>query len=422
MGLTEELKKRLVNSIDLSRNISDEELNDIISKLVFEEYREKHLSLKEKEKVCRELFHSIRGLDILEEALAEDEITEIMVNGPNHIFIEKQGILQKYEGTFSSEEKLMDIIQQIVAGANKRVNEASPIVDTRLKDGSRVNIVLSPIAINGPVMTIRKFPKEAITMEKLIAMKSITSQAADFLERRVKGGSNIFISGGTGSGKTTFLNILAGFIPKEERVVTIEDSAELQIKGIENLVSLECRPANTEGENEITVRDLIKASLRMRPNRIVVGEVRGAEALDMLQAMNTGHDGSLSTGHGNSPTDMLTRLETMVMMGADIPLEAIRNQIASAIDLMVHLARMKDGSRKVVEITEVAGYENGAYVMNPLFVYGKREITDGKEHPGILNGQGKKYSARLYPTGRKMTRKKGAELWTSLQKSKTEIK
>ncbi|MCQ2512440.1 MAG: CpaF family protein [Lachnospiraceae bacterium] len=421
MGLTEELKNRLVNSIDLSRNISDEELNDIISKLVFEEYREKHLSLKEKEKICRELFHSIRGLDILEEVLAEDEITEIMVNGPNHIFIEKQGKIQKYEGTFSSEEKLMDIIQQIVAGANKRVNEASPIVDTRLKDGSRVNIVLNPIAINGPVMTIRKFPKEAITMERLIAMKSITPQAADFLERRVKGGSNIFISGGTGSGKTTFLNILAGFIPKEERVVTIEDSAELQIKGIENLVSLECRPANTEGENEITVRDLIKTSLRMRPNRIVVGEVRGAEALDMLQAMNTGHDGSLSTGHGNSPLDMLTRLETMVMMGADIPLEAIRSQIASAIDLMVHLARMKDGSRKVVEISEVAGYEKGAYMMNTLFVYGKREIIETAEKSGMRKDNGKKYSARLYPTGRKMIRKKGAELWSSLQKSKMEI-
>ncbi len=413
MVLTEELKKRLVDRIDLSKNISDEELNEIISRLVFEEYREKHLSLKEKEKICRELFHSIRGLDILEEMLAEDEITEIMVNGPDRIFVEKHGILQRYEGAFSSGEKLMDIIQQIVAGANKRVNEASPIVDTRLNDGSRVNIVLSPVAIGGPVLTIRKFSKDALTMEKLIAMKSIPPQAAEFLKRRVRNGSNIFISGGTGSGKTTFLNILAGFIPEGERVVTIEDSAELQIKGIENLVSLECRPANTEGDNEITIRDLIKTSLRMRPNRIVVGEVRGAEALDMLQAMNTGHDGSLSTGHGNSPADMLTRLETMVMMGADIPLEAIRSQIASAIDLMVHLARMKDGSRKVVEITEISGYENGAYVMNPLFVYSKKEITDA-------NGQKKNYPARLHPTGRKMTKKKGAELWTSLQKSDPE--
>ncbi len=419
MTLTEELKERLVNSIDLSRNISDEDLNEIISKMVFEEYREKHLSLKEKEKICRELFHSIRGLDILEEMLADDDVTEIMINGPENIFIEKQGILKKYEGSFSSEEKLMDIIQQIVAGANKRVNEASPIADTRLKDGSRVNIVLSPIAINGPVMTVRKFPKEAITMEKLIAMKSITPQAAEFLKRRVKGGSNIFISGGTGSGKTTFLNILAGYIPEDERVVTIEDSAELQIKGIENLVSLECRPANTEGDNEITVRDLIKTSLRMRPNRIVVGEVRGAEALDMLQAMNTGHDGSLSTGHGNSPADMLTRLETMVMMGADIPLEAVRNQIASAIDLLVHLARMKDGSRKVVEITEIGGYENGKYVMNPLFLYGRRE-KELAEDVGRKKETGteerKKYSLRLYPTGRKMMKKKGADLWTSSQK------
>lgn len=405
MYLTDELKKRLINSIDLSRDISDEDLNEIISRMVFEEHREKHLSLKEKEKICRELFNSVRGLDILEEILMDEDITEIMINGPENIFIEKNGVLERYNEKFSSEEKLMDIIQQIVAGTNKRVNEATPIVDTRLKDGSRVNIVLKPVAIDGPIMTIRKFPKEVMTMDKLISMKSITPQASEFLKRRVKNGNNIFISGGTGSGKTTFLNVLAGYIPENERVVTIEDSAELQIKGIENLVSLECRSANTEGENEITVRDLIKTSLRMRPNRIVVGEVRGAEALDMLQAMNTGHDGSLSTGHGNSPVDMLTRLETMVMMGADIPLDAIRSQIASAIDLLIHLARMKDGSRRVVEITEIAGYENGSYIMNPIFVYGRPKAKgeeEEKEH---------KESSRLLFTGKKMMKKKGADLW-----------
>lgn len=291
MALIDELKSRLINSIDLTRNLSDQDVYEIITKMVIDEYQDKRLSLKEKMRISRELYNSIRGLDILQDILEDDEITEIMINGYDNIFIEKQGKLFRYDGAFSSRERLQDIIQQIVAKANKRVNEVSPIVDTRLSDGSRVNVVLSPIALNGPVVTIRKFPKNPMTMEELIDLKTITEEAAEFLRKLVVAGYNIFISGGTGSGKTTFLNVLSNYIPKHERIITIEDSAELKITGIENLVSLECRQANVEGENEVTIRDLIRTSLRMRPTRIVVGEVRGAETLDMLQAMNTGHLG-----------------------------------------------------------------------------------------------------------------------------------
>ena len=386
MTLIDELKSRLINSIDLTRNLSDQDVYEIITKMVIDEYQDKRLSLKEKMRISRELYNSIRGLDILQDILEDDDITEIMINGYDNIFIEKQGRLSRYDGAFSSRERLQDIIQQIVAKANKRVNEVSPIVDTRLSDGSRVNVVLSPIALNGPVVTIRKFPKNPMTMEELIDLKTITKEAAEYLKKLVIAGYNIFISGGTGSGKTTFLNVLSNYIPKQERIITIEDSAELKITGIENLVSLECRQANVEGENEVTIRDLIRTSLRMRPTRIVVGEVRGPETLDMLQAMNTGHDGSLSTGHGNSPADMLTRLETMVLMGTEMPLSAIRSQIASALDVMVHLGRMKDGSRKVLEITEVLGYEDGSIHLSPLFKY--------QEHGRLLEWTGNRLKNR----------------------------
>lgn len=368
MDIKEKLKRRLYSSIDITRDLSDEDLNEIIVDMVIEEYEGEKLSLKEKLKISKELFNSIRGLDILEDMLDNDEITEIMINDHRTIFIEKNGKLFRHKGEFSGPEKLLDVVQTVVGRANKRVNEADPIVDTRLPDGSRVNVVLNPISISGPAVTIRKFPKKNMTIDDLISLGSITKEAADFLEELVVRGFNIFISGGTGSGKTTFLNALSDFIPKGERIVTIEDSAELKIKGVENLVRLECRQANVEGENEITIRDLIRASLRMRPDRIIVGEVRGPEALDMLQAMNTGHDGSLSTGHANSAADMLTRLETMVLMACEIPLSAIRAQIASAIDIMIHLERFRDGTRRVVEISEVAGMSDGNIRLSPLFI------------------------------------------------------
>ncbi|MBQ9815039.1 MAG: CpaF family protein [Lachnospiraceae bacterium] len=373
MLLIDELKNRLINNIDLSKDTSDEELNDIISELVMEEFRSKNVSLKYKMNVCRELFNAIRGLDILQEILEDNEVTEIMVNGRDNVFLEKGGRVFRYGGAFASNDKLKDVIQIIAARSNKRVNEASPILDTRLEDGSRVNIVLPPVSVTGPLITIRKFPSAALTMEKLIKNGTITEEAAAFLRGKVVDRKNIFISGGTGSGKTTFLNVLSNYIPKDERIITIEDSAELQIKEIENLVSLECRQANVEGENGITIRDLIRTSLRMRPDRIIVGEVRGEEALDMLQAMNTGHEGSLSTGHANSPEDMISRLETMVLMGTEMPLSAIRGQIASALDYMVHLERMRDGSRKVVEISEVINLSEGRMNIKPIFTFDREK-------------------------------------------------
>lgn len=387
MELLNELKARLVDNIDLSRDVSDDELMEIISDLVMSEAKD--LTLKRKLSLTNSLYNSVRGLDVLEDILKDDEITEIMINGAEDIFIEKHGKIHRYAGAFSSEERLKDIIQTIVAGANKRVNEASPIVDTRLKDGSRVNIVLKPVAINGPVVTVRKFPKEALSINDLIRMGSVTKQAADFLKELVEYGYNIFISGGTGSGKTTFLNVLSNYIPKDERVITIEDSAELQLKGVENLIRMECRQANVEGENEVTIRDLIKTSLRMRPDRIVVGEVRGPEALDMLQAMNTGHDGSLSTGHANSPKDMFSRLETMVLTGCEMPLTAIKLQIASAIDIMVHLGRLRDGSRKVLEISEVLDLNGETIELNPLFVYEGTLVRTGSSLVNTRKSGGK---------------------------------
>lgn len=355
--------------LDLTHDLSDDEIRDVISEIIAEKSQEKYLSLAEKKAVMDGVYNSMRGLDVLQPLVDDPSVTEIMINGPDDVFIEQNGKLFKKNVSFGSNEKLENVIQNIVAKVNRTVNESTPIVDARLKDGSRVNVVLPPIALNGPTVTIRKFPEDPMTMDKLIEYKSITPEVAEFLKRLVKAKYNIFISGGTGSGKTTFLNAMSNFIPHDERVITIEDSAELQIRGVDNLVRMETRNANMEGKGEITIRDLIKSSLRMRPERIVVGEVRGAEALDMLQAMNTGHDGSLSTGHSNSTKDMLSRLETMVLTGAPLPLEAIRQQIASAVDIIIQLSRLRDKSRRTMEITEVLGYENGEIKLNPIYKF-----------------------------------------------------
>ena len=328
------------------------------------------------------VFNSMRGLDVLQPLVDDPSITEIMINGPHHVFIEQNGRLYQKNVSFGSNDNLLNVILNIVSKVNRTVNEANPIVDARLLDGSRVNVVLPPIALDGPTVTIRKFPEDPMTVKKLIEYGSITPEVAELLERMVKAKFNIFISGGTGSGKTTFLNALSNFIPRDERVITIEDSAELQLKGIDNLVRMETRNANMEGKGEVTIRDLIRSSLRMRPERIVVGEVRGAEALDMLQAMNTGHDGSLSTGHSNSTKDMLSRLETMVLSGNNIPLEAIRQQIASAINIIIQLSRLRDKSRRTVEITEVVGYENGEFQLNTLYKF----VENGEDKNGRIIG------------------------------------
>lgn len=379
-----ELKEELLAQIEISRDLSDEELRELIDEKIILKSREEYISFREKLKLARELFNGIRKLDLLQNLIDDKEVTEIMINGLDGIFIEKAGHLIKWEETFESREKLEDVIQQIVAGCNRSVNEASPIQDARLANGSRVNVVLQPIALNGPILTIRRFPEKPITIEQLISFGSITKEAAAFLEMLVKARYNIFISGGTGSGKTTFLNALSNYIPKEERIITIEDSAELQIQGIDNLVRLETRNSNAEGCKEISMRDLIKSSLRMRPDRIVVGEVRGGEALDMIQAYNTGHDGSLSTGHANSASDMLSRLETMVLMGIELPLDAIRRQIASGIDIVVHLGRLRDKTRKVLEIAEITGYENGQIITHPLYQFEEDEEKSTEKVIGSL--------------------------------------
>jgi len=370
------LREKVMEKIDVSIEISDDKVKEIVDEVILEYGNEKGLSVREKYRLQKEIYDSIRGLDILEELLEDKNITEIMINGPDNIFIEKDGRIEKYNNRFSSKEKLVDIIQQIVSGVNRRVNESSPIVDSRLSDGSRVNVVLNPVAINGPVVTIRKFPEYSITMKKLIEIGSISLNVADFLKLLVNAKYNIFISGGTGSGKTTFLNVLSNYIPGDERIITIEDSAELQIQSVDNLVRMEVRQANDEGENGIDIRALIKASLRMRPDRIIVGEVRGAEALDMLQAMNTGHDGSLSTGHANSPKDMLNRLETMVLMGVDMPLKAIKSQIASGIDIIVHLGRLRDRTRKVLEIVEITGFNGEEILTNTIYRFEEDSIEE----------------------------------------------
>ena len=380
-----EIKRFLLADAMLLSRASDEQLMRRIDDVADHKLGKVSLSPQERSRVVRLVFSSIRGLGILDEILADDSITEVMINGPDHIFVEHAGRLYRLNKKFDNERQLEDIIQKIVGKAGKEVNQANPIVDTRLPDGSRVNVVLPPVSLSGPIVTIRKFSKTPMTVEMLLKYGSLTREAAAFLEKLVRAKYNIFISGGTGSGKTTFLNALSNFIPRDERIITIEDSAELQIKNIENLVSLETRNANTSGRGEISIRDLIRSALRMRPERIVVGEVRGAEALDMLQAMNTGHDGSLSTGHANSTRDMLSRLETMVLQGNDgLPLPAIRQQISSALDIIIHLSRLRDKSRRTMEITEVLGYENGEIQLNPLFVFKETEGSTLKKVEGHL--------------------------------------
>ncbi len=364
--------KEKIDTILATNTLTDKELLNHIEDLVKKESEvsSQYLSINERINISNRIFNSIRGFGILDSIMSDEDVTEVMINGYNNIFIEKKGKLHKLDDRFDSEEKLNDIIQRIVGKAGREVNQANPIVDTRLPDGSRVNVVLPPISLCGATVTIRKFSSKPMTVEKLIEYNSITKEIADVLKHLVEAKYNIFISGGTGSGKTTFLNAMSNFIPKDERVITIEDSAELQIIGIDNLVRLETRNANTTGVGELTIRDLIKSALRMRPERIVVGEVRGKEALDMLQAMNTGHDGSLSTGHANSTIDMLSRLETMVLTGSEgLPLVAVRQQIASAIDIIIHLSRMRDKTRKTVEISEVCGIENGEIKLNTLYEF-----------------------------------------------------
>jgi pilus assembly protein CpaF len=371
------LKQQVRAILETHNYVEDEELHAAIHDVIEQAAQEEYLPLKTRMDLSRRLYDSFRRLDILQELVDDAEVTEIMVNGKDNIFIEKHGRILRWDYGFEQVEVLEDMIQQIVSRINRSVNVSHPIADARLPDGARVHVVLPPVALDGPVVTIRKFP-EPITVEKLIALGSLTRETAAFLEKMVKSGYNIFISGGTGSGKTSFLNAMSSFIPEEERVITIEDSAELQIRHIPNLVRLETKNANAEGEGAITISDLIRASLRMRPDRLIVGEVRGAETLDMLQAMNTGHDGSLSTGHGNSPKDMLSRLETMTLLAADIPLPAVRSQIASALDLIVHLGRLRDKSRKVLEIAEIGGYVDGEIQLNTLFRF-EEEPGDGSE-------------------------------------------
>lgn len=395
-----ELKKRLTDSIDYSKEISDEEMQELIDEIIIRDGRQMSLSLTEKENLRKELFHAVRKLDVLQELIDDTEVTEIMINGPEHIFIEKNGKLSRFELKFESKEKLDDVIQQIVAACNRVVNEASPIVDARLENGARVNVVLAPVALNGPIVTIRRFPDEPITMKKLIAFGSLPEEVCGWLEKLVRARYNIFISGGTGSGKTTFLNALSNYIPKEERIITIEDSAELQILNIPNIVRMETRNANVEGCKEISIRDLIKTSLRMRPDRIVVGEVRGGEAFDMMQCLNTGHDGSMSTGHANSSKDMLSRLENMILMGMDLPLNAIRQQIASGIDIIIHLGRLRDKSRKVLEIVEVLGFENENIELKTLYKFEETGEDENGRIMGVLQQKGElEYVDKLKTAG-----------------------
>ncbi|MEG1846846.1 MAG: ATPase, T2SS/T4P/T4SS family [Lachnospiraceae bacterium] len=375
--MKQRLREEVLNTIDLSRACEDEEVMEIIEHIVFQASKTVYLSFTARKQLGKELFYSIRKLDMLQELIDNPEITEIMINGIESVFVEREGRLSAWNHHFESKEKLEDVIQQIVAKCNRIVNEASPIVDARLENGSRVNVVLSPIALNGPIVTIRRFPEVPIGMEDLLRIGSVTQEVARFLEQLMIGKYNIMISGGTGSGKTTFLNALSQYIPKEERIITIEDSAELQIQGIANLVRLETRNANVEDCKEITIRDLIKASLRMRPDRVIVGEVRGGEAIDMLQCLNTGHCG-VSTGHANSAKDLLSRLETMALMGMDLPLSAIQRQIASGIDIIIHLGRLRDRSRKVLEIMEVIEYTQEGIRLAPLYQFVEKEEKEGK--------------------------------------------
>lgn len=381
-GFKKYLEQRVLEMLDYSKETTDEEVQQLIDRLFLQEEGLRICTVEERRTLKRDIFCALRRFDILQKLLEDEQVTEIMINGPRHLFAEKAGKLERLEEHFESADKLLQIIQKIVAGCNRSVNEASPIVDARLPDGSRVNVVLSPVAINGPIVTIRRFSDKPVTMEQLLAWDSISEEAAEMLKQLVRARYNIFISGGTGSGKTTFLNVLSGFIPQDERIITIEDSAELQIQGIENLIRMETRNENVEGCHAISIRDLIRSSLRMRPDRIIVGEVRGEEAVDMMTAFNTGHDGSMSTGHANSAVDMLNRLQTMILMGMELPLSAVRQQIASAIDIVVHLGRLRDKSRKVLEIAEVDGCMDGEIRLRTLY----RFCETGTDAEGRVQG------------------------------------
>ncbi len=374
--LAETIREEVLRAVDLSRDIPDEEIRGLVDERVILHGKSLGLDVDQKQSLSADVFNSLRKLDVLQELVDDETVSEIMINGPDSIYVEQNGRLFLWDKSFSSEEKLEDVIQMIVSMNNRIVNESRPIVDARLENGSRVNIVLKPIAINGPVVTIRRFPDDPFTMEQLIEKQMLSEEVAEFLQKMVECRLNIFVSGGTSSGKTTFLNAMANFIPSKERIITIEDSAELNLKNVENLVRLETRNENTEGKNAVTIRDLIKTSLRMRPDRIIVGEVRGGEALDMITAMLSGHAGSLSTGHADSCADMLKRLETMILMAAEMPIPAIRGQIAAAVEVMVHLRRGKDGKRRLVAVEELVGYENGEFILNPLY---KVRGMNGKE-------------------------------------------
>lgn len=387
-AVLENIRKGLLDSLDFTEEISDDKMLEKIDEFIISKNKKLHLGLKEKEKIRKDLFASVRKLDILQELVDDCAVTEIMVNGTDNIFVEREGRIFQWERKFQSMEKLQDVIQQIVSGCNRVVNESSPIVDARLPNGSRVNIVLNPIALNGPAITIRRFPDKPVTMEKLIGIGSVTEEVSVFLKSLVQAKYNIFISGGTGSGKTTFLNALSAYIPKDERIITIEDNAELQIQDIPNLIRLETRNANLEGCAAVGIRDLIKSSLRMRPDRIIVGEVRGGEAIDMLQACNSGHDGSMSTGHANGTEDMLNRLATMVLMGIDLPLAAIKQQIASGIDILIHLGRLRDKTRKVLEIAEVDGVREGNICLHTLYKFEEGERSKKNHVIGKLEKKG----------------------------------
>lgn len=397
---TEWIYAKMMLQMDMTKEIQDEELEQMIQEALEEASEKEYIPLHEKIRISRELFNAFRRLDILQELIEDESITEIMINGTDNIFFEREGKIFQSEKRFLSQEKLEDVIQQIVSGTNRYVNESSPIVDARLEDGSRVNVVLKPVALNGPIMTIRKFPKEAITMDQLIRLGSISKEAAEFLKMLVESKYNIFVSGGTGAGKTTFLNALSDFIPKEERIITIEDNAELQIKGVDNLVRLGARNANLEGDGAVTIRDLIKSALRMRPDRIIVGEVRGEETVDMISsAMLNGHSGSMSTGHANNPADMLKRLETMMLMGIELPFVAIQRQIASALDIIIHLGRLRDKSRKVMEISEITGYEQGNIILRTLYEFQEERTEDGKIKGRLMKVEELKNTEKLLAAG-----------------------
>ncbi|MBO7403080.1 MAG: CpaF family protein [Lachnospiraceae bacterium] len=386
--LKQQLHDRILGKMDFSKELGDDDVKRLIDSEIALEARERYISLKQKQRLSKDLFNSLRKFDLIQDLLDDPEVTEIMINGPENVFVERNGRVEATRERFVSPKRLEDVAYRMAAVADRRINEATPVVDTRLPDGSRVNIVLKPVAVDGPIITIRKFSDRFISMDRLIELGSITQEAADFLKGLVEAGYSVIVSGGTGSGKTTFLNMLSGFIPEEERIVTIEDAVELKIVNHKNLVRLESRAGNREGANAVTIRDLIRASLRMRPDRVIVGEVRGVEAVDMLQAMNTGHDGSMSTIHANSAADVFSRLETMVLLSADLPLAAVRGQIASALDIVVQLGRMRDKSRKVLEICEVERGEEGKIKINPLFRFVESDNSTSEKVEGELKKVG----------------------------------